>query len=73
MFYVNIIIYLKLQLPPATCASCPVRDLSSPRVDNRRVGVSASCPVTVHKLVCTVAHKNRLLQAIVSYKGAFCA
>jgi len=28
-------------------ASCPVRDLSSPRVGNPRVGVSASCPVTV--------------------------
>ena len=27
-------------------ASCPVRDLSSPRVGNPRVGVSASCPVT---------------------------
>ena len=28
-------------------ASCPVRDLSIPRVGNPRVGVSASCPVTV--------------------------
>ena len=28
-------------------ASCPVRDLSCPRVGNPRVGVSASCPVTV--------------------------
>ena len=28
-------------------ASCPVRDLSSPRVGNPRVGVSASCPVTI--------------------------
>jgi len=27
-------------------ASCPVRDLSSPRIGNPRVGVSASCPVT---------------------------
>jgi len=30
-------------------ASCPVRDLSSPRVGNPRVGVSASCPVTTRK------------------------
>jgi len=28
-------------------ASCPVRDLLSPRVGNPRFGVSASCPVTV--------------------------
>jgi len=27
-------------------ASCPGRDLSSPRVGNPQVGVSASCPVT---------------------------
>ena len=27
-------------------ARCPVRESSSPRVGNRRVGVSASCPVT---------------------------
>ena len=26
-------------------ASCPVRDLSSPRVGNPRIGVSASCPI----------------------------
>jgi len=31
-------------------ASCPVCDLSSPRVGNPRVGVSASCPVT--SLLC---------------------
>ena len=28
-------------------ARCPVRESSSPRVGNPRVGVSASCPVTV--------------------------
>jgi len=28
-------------------ARCPVRESSSPRVGNRRVGVSASCPVTI--------------------------
>ena len=47
VLYVHIIIYLKLQLLPATSVSCPVRDLSSPRVGNRRVGVSASCPATL--------------------------
>ena len=46
VFYVHIIIYLKLRVPPATSTSWPVRDLSSPRVGNPRVGVSASCPVT---------------------------
>ena len=40
VFYVRIIIYLKLQLLLATFASCPVRDLSSPRVDQ-----SARCSV----------------------------
>jgi len=29
------------------CASRPVRELSSPRVGNPRLGVSASCPVTL--------------------------
>jgi len=28
-------------------ARCPVRESSSPRVGNPRVGVSASCPVTI--------------------------
>jgi len=42
---------LKLQLLPATSASCPVRDLSSPRV-----GVSASCPVTVATLFPTACY-----------------
>jgi len=28
-------------------ASCPIREMSSPRVGNPRVGVSASCPVTM--------------------------
>jgi len=32
MFYVHIIIYLKLRLLPATSASCPVCQLTSPRV-----------------------------------------
>ena len=37
-------------------ASCPVRDLSSPRVGNPRVSVSTSCPVTAHRH----RHENRL-------------
>jgi len=32
---------------PMASASCPVRDLSSKRVGSPRVGVSASCTVTV--------------------------
>ena len=28
-------------------ATCPVREMSSPRVGNPRVGVAASCPVTL--------------------------
>jgi len=39
VFYVHIIIYLKLQQLPATSASCAVRDLSS------RVDQSTRCPV----------------------------
>ena len=37
--FVYIIIYLKLQLLPATSATCPVRELSSPLVDQ-----STRCP-----------------------------
>ena len=53
MFYVHIIIYLKLQLLPATSASCPVCEMFS-----LRVGVSASCPVTrpVVKLTLTTCY-----------------
>jgi len=36
-------------------ASCLVRDLSSPRVGNPRVGVSASCPVTLLLVVFSIA------------------
>ena len=32
-------------------ASCPVREMSSPRVGNPRVGVSASYPVTIGEVV----------------------
>ena len=55
---------------PVVSTSCPVRDLSSPRVDqstrcpvcessstrvgNPRVGVSASCPVTPSTLPCGI-------------------
>jgi len=41
------IMQLKLQiLLLVASASCPVREMSSPRVGNPRVGGSASCPVT---------------------------
>ena len=32
---------------PMASASCPIGESSSPRVGNPRVGVSASCPVTI--------------------------
>ena len=37
-------------------ASCPVHDLSTPRVDNTWVGVSASCLVTVLVVTRCVVH-----------------
>jgi len=64
VFYVHIIIYLKLQLLPAASASCPVHDLSSPRLvqsaswlvrelSSPLVDQSARCPVhelAIHEL-----------------------
>jgi len=40
--------------------SCPVREMSSPRVGNPRVGVSASCPVTVLDGVPTQLNSTQL-------------
>ena len=54
-------------------ARCPVRESSSPRVGNPRVGVSASCPVTVrcNAPFRNVPHCNTMQRAIPQHSARF--
>ena len=47
-------------------ARCPVRESSSPRVGNPRVGVSASCPVTLLLCQHRMDIQTQMLQAVFS-------
>jgi len=55
-------------------ATCPVHEMSSPRVGNPRVGVSASCPVTIaSRKKMKISHRQRgPLRGIFRSHGSKC-
>ena len=53
-------------------ATCPVREISSPRIGNPRVGVSASCPVTAcSESGCTYRPTSANIWTV-CYRGHMC-